>query len=101
MVIRSQHLRALRLQKLHEKMSPAVLTEQTMESFRRQAAEAVLQQMRLLVRPYLHIFTDESGLEGGDHSSALGGEIADARIADFSAVGEGLLTRMAALFSFF
>ena len=54
-----------------------------------QHAEAVLQQMGLLVRPHLHIFIGESGLEGGDHRSALCCEIPDSHKAAFRSAVEG------------
>ena len=54
-----------------------------------QHTEAVLQQMGLLIRPYLHIFIGKGGLEGGDHRSALGGKIPDAREAAFRGAVEG------------
>ena len=54
-----------------------------------QHAEAVLQQMGLLVRPHLHIFIGESGLEGGDHRSALRCKIPDSHKAAFRSAVEG------------
>ena len=108
MVIGSQHPRALRLQKLHEKMRPAVFTGQILKGFFRLSipvflqeyvrrsrkfmvnnAEAVLQQMGLFVRPDLHIFIGESGLKSGDHRSSLRGIIPDAHQAVFRRAVEG------------
>ena len=103
-----RHLRALGLQKFHKQPHPPVLRGQTagrilglsilffrQEHIHRsrklmiQHAEAVLQQMGLLVRPHLHIFIGEGSLEGGDHRSALGGKVPDALQAVFRGAVEG------------